>query len=158
MKKTFLYLMLAAVLFTVPACQKDNTPTGPTDDYAATITLVSSTVNIGPGEGDFGSLVFACDHEWFLDIPEEAQSWLSSEKMSGKSGKTIRVTLVGKANPGLERSATCRILSGSKKKKFTVTQNAAVLTNTTSHRNSILTCSAATQNGAGAEASKASTL
>ena len=128
MKKTFLYLMLAAVLFTVPACQKDNTPTGPTDDYAATITLVSSTVNIGPGEGDFGSLVFACDHEWFLDIPEEAQSWLSSEKMSGKSGKTIRVTLVGKANPGLERSATCRILSGSKKKKFTVTQNAAVLT------------------------------
>ncbi|MBO5595373.1 MAG: BACON domain-containing protein [Bacteroidales bacterium] len=135
MKKLFLYLMLATALFAVPACQKDNTdqtpadntPTGPTDNYEATITLTTQSVNIGPEEGDTGILIFACDHEWFLEIPEEAQSWLSSEKMSGKSGKTIRVTLAGKANNGPARSATCRILSGSKKKKFTVTQDAAVL-------------------------------
>lgn len=137
MKKTFLYLMLAAAVL-MPACQKNDpqngntpeeqtTPTGPTDDYAATITLTTQAVNIGPEEGDTGVLIFACDHEWFLDIPEEAQSWLSSEKMNGKSGKTIRVTLVGKVNEGSVRSATCRILSGSKKKKFTVTQDAAVL-------------------------------
>ena len=135
MKKLFLYLMLAAALFAVPACQKDNTdqtpaentPTGPTDNYEATITLTTQSVTIGPEEGDTGILIFACDHEWFLEIPEEAQSWLSAEKMSGKSGKTIRVTLAGKANNGPARSATCRILSGSKKKKFTVNQNAAVL-------------------------------
>ena len=135
MKKLFLYLMLATALFAVPACQKDNTdqtpadntPTGPTDNYEATITLNTQSVNIGPDEGSTEMLIFACDHEWFLEIPEEAQSWLSADKMSGKSGKTIRVTLTGKANNGPARSATCRILSGSKKKKFTVSQNAAVL-------------------------------
>lgn len=135
MKKLFLYLMLATALFAVPACQKDNTdqtpadntPTGPTDNYEATITLNTQSVNIGPDEGSTEMLIFACDHEWFLEIPEEAQSWLSADKMSGKSGKTIRVTLSGKANNGPARSATCRILSGSKKKKFTVSQNAAVL-------------------------------
>ena len=135
MKKLFLYLMLAAALLAVPACQKDNTnqtpaentPSGPTDNYEATITMTTQSVTIGPEEGDTGILIFACDHEWFLEIPEEAQSWLSAEKMSGKSGKTIRVTLVGKENTGSTRTATCRILSGSKKKKFTVSQNAAVL-------------------------------
>ncbi len=136
MKRIFLFLVLTAVIM-LPACRKDNEgqdpgqqqeePTGPTDDYAATITLTTQTVNIGPEEGDTGTLLFACDHEWFLEIPEEAKDWLSSEKMKGKSGKTIRVILKGKANDGGIRTATCRILSGSKKKKFTVTQNAAVL-------------------------------
>ena len=132
MKKNFLWAALAflPLLF---ACQKQNPvpepePEPEVDNYEATISLVESTVTLGADEGSTGNLVFACDHQWTLEIPEEAASWLSSEKMSGKSGKTIRVPLVAKANTGPQRSATCRILSGSKKKKFTVTQAAAVLT------------------------------
>jgi len=97
------------------------------DDYDSTITLTNGTIEIGPEEGDKGYLVFACDHQWMLEIPEEAQEWLSASKMNGKTGKTIRVTLTAKANPGTIRSVTCRIISGSKKKKFTVNQAAAVL-------------------------------
>ena len=97
------------------------------DDYDATITLVNNTVELGSEEGAEANLVFACDHQWKLEIPEEAQEWLSAAKMTGKTGKTIRVSLKAKANPGAIRSATCRIISGSKKKKFTVNQAACVL-------------------------------
>ncbi len=133
MKKHFLW----AALLVLPlyfGCQKPDTPESPVqeeetvlDNYEATITVSTSTVTVGPEEGDTGVLIFSCDHQWTLDIPEEAQSWLSADKMSGKSGKTIRVTLIGKANSGAARTATCRILSGAKKKKFTVSQDAAVL-------------------------------
>ncbi len=97
------------------------------DDYEATITLVNNTVELGSEEGSEANLVFACDHQWKLEIPEEAQEWLSASKMTGKTGKTIRVSMIAKANPGAVRSATCRIISGSKKKKFTVNQAACVL-------------------------------
>ena len=128
--------LLWAALLALPlyfGCQKPDTQETPVqeeetvvDNYEATITVSTSTVTVGPEEGDTGVLIFSCDHQWTLDIPEEAQSWLSADKMSGKSGKTIRVTLIGKANSGAARTATCRILSGSKKKKFTVSQAAAV--------------------------------
>jgi hypothetical protein len=131
MKKNFLWAALAALplLF---ACQKTDPvpqpePEPEVDNYEATITLTESTVFLDADAGSTANLVFACDHQWTLEIPEEAAGWLSSEKMSGKSGKTIRVPLVAKANTGPQRSATCRIISGSKKKKFTVTQAAAVL-------------------------------
>jgi len=130
MKKNFLWAALAALplLF---ACQKTDPvpqpePEPEVDNYEATITLTESTVFLDADDGSTANLVFACDHQWTLEIPEEAAGWLSSEKMSGKSGKTIRVPLVAKANEGPQRSVTCRILSGSKKKKFTVTQAAAV--------------------------------
>ena len=130
MKKRFLWAVLAAIPLAF-ACQKTPVPEPepepePVDNYEATITLSDDTVSLGAEEGATGYLIFACDHQWTLEIPEEAD-WLSSEKMSGKSGKTIRVPLVAKANTGPQRSATCRIISGSKKKKFTVTQDAAVL-------------------------------
>ena len=126
MKKNFLWVLLA-LLPLAYACQETD-PEPVVDNYEATITLNESTVSLDADGGSTGVLIFACDHEWTLDIPEEAAGWLSAEKMSGKSGKTIRLTLVGKENTGPSRSATCRILSGSKKKKFTVTQAAAVLT------------------------------
>ena len=120
MKKT----LLRAALLALPlwlACQETE-PEVPVDDYEATITFTNgSSVSIGPLEGDTANLLFSCDHEWTLDIPEDAAEWLSAGKFSGKSGKTIRLELVvAKSNDGPSRSATCRILSGSKKKKFTV--------------------------------------
>ena len=132
MKKT----LLRAALLALPlwlACQETE-PEVPVDDYEATITFTNgSSVSIGPLEGDTANLLFSCDHEWTLDIPEDAAEWLSAGKFSGKSGKTIRLELVvAKSNDGPSRSATCRILSGSKKKKFTVTQDAAVLVLTAS--------------------------
>ena len=144
MKRNFLWTVLAAAALLF-ACTKPETQVTPEpgkeeeketqkpedgyveDDYAATITLDKSTIDLGAGEGAEAYLVFACDHQWKLEIPEEAQEWLSASKTTGKTGKTIRVTLTAKANPGAIRSATCRIISGSKKKKFTVNQAAAVL-------------------------------
>ena len=135
MKKQFLWAVLLALPL-LCACQKTEPDNNDdenqqqeeeVDNYEATITFSNSTVTIGSAEGDSGVLIFACDHQWTLDIPEEAQAWLSADKMSGKSGKTIRLTFTGKANSGAARSATCRILSGAKKKKFTVNQSAAVL-------------------------------
>jgi len=126
MKKTFLWSLLAtvAVLF---ACTKPDVEPEP-DTYEATINLVTSAVDLDADEGSTSNLVFSCDHQWSLEIPEEAQAWLSADKTSGKSGKTIRIALTGKANPeGTVRSVTCRIISGAKKKKFTVNQAAAVL-------------------------------
>ena len=83
--------MAMALLF---ACQKTETPEEEekteeqeevvVDNYEATITLSNTTVNIGPEEGDSDVLIFSCDHQWTLDIPEEAQTWLSADKMSGK--------------------------------------------------------------------------
>ena len=98
------------------------------DTYEATITFATdNTVTLGSEEGAKGTLVFSCDHEWTLEIPEEAQEWLSASKTSGKSTKTTSVTFTAKANEGARRSVTCRIISGATKKKFTVAQDMAVL-------------------------------
>ena len=98
------------------------------DTYEATITFATdNTVTLGAEEGAKGTLVFSCDHEWTLEIPEEAQEWLSASKTSGKSTKTTSITFTAKANEGARRSVTCRIVSGASKKKFTVAQDMAVL-------------------------------
>lgn len=97
------------------------------DTYEATITFATdNNVTLGSEEGAKGTIVFSCDHEWSLDIPEEA-SWLSASKTSGKSTKTTSITFTAKANEGARRSITCRIISGATKKKFTVAQDMAVL-------------------------------
>ena len=113
------------VLVFVASCGKQNTE--PADDFDATITLNSSTVNLSAEDGATGIFTFSCDHEWTLEIPEEAQDWLSANKMSGKSTKTTAITFTAKENTGTRRSVTCRIISGASKKKFTVSQDMAVL-------------------------------
>ena len=132
MKALLKYLPLS-ILTIVLSCQKpDPVKPGPgkeeqEDKYEATITFSSdNTVNLGAEEGSTGNLVFSCDHEWTLDIPEEAQPWLSASKTSGKSTKTTNIIFTAKANEGARRSVTCRIISGATKKKFTVAQNMAV--------------------------------
>ncbi len=98
------------------------------DTYQATINIsTSNTVTLDADEGSTGIIAFSCDHEWTLEIPEEAQEWLSASKTSGKSTKTTSITFTAKANSGARRTATCRILSGASKKKFTVAQDMAVL-------------------------------
>lgn len=144
MKRSYLWpaLAAAALLFActdpqpVPEPQDEEPQEQPgnqteepvEDNFEATITLSNSTVTVGPNVGDTGRLTFACDHQWSLEIPEEASDWLSADKLSGKSGKTIMVNMqVVKANTGGARSVTCRIVSGASRKKFTVNQNAATL-------------------------------
>ena len=135
MKSLLKYLPLS-VLAVVLSCQKPEQvqpkpepDPDPVDNYEATITFSSdNTVTLGAEEGSTGNLVFSCDHEWTLDIPEEAQGWLSASKTSGKSTKTTNIIFTAKANDGARRSVTCRIISGATKKKFTVTQNMAVFT------------------------------
>ncbi len=126
---------LAALLAVMAACEKqtpdtteEETQEEVKDTYEATITIsTSSTVTLAADEGATGIIAFSCDHEWTLEIPEEAQEWLSASKTSGKSTKTTAITFTAKANSGARRTATCRIVSGASKKKFTVAQDMAVL-------------------------------
>ena len=123
-------MALSAILF-IAGCQKTQ-PEGEGQDhstedkYEATITLNNTTVVLGAEEGATGTLVFSCDHQWTLEIPEGAD-WLTPSKTSGKSTKTTSITFTAKANEGSRREATCRIVSGASKKKFTVAQDMAVL-------------------------------
>ena len=99
------------------------------DTYEATINIsTSSTVTLDADKGATGIIAFSCDHEWTLEIPEEAKEWLGASKTSGKSTKTTSITFTAlEANDGARRTATCRIVSGASKKKFTVAQDMAVL-------------------------------
>ena len=132
MRNTFLFL---TALLVMAGCQKvqpeeqqgDNTPPEETDTYEATITLNATTLVLASDEGASGAFVFSCDHAWTLEIPEDAQAWLSASKTSGKATKTTSITFTAKANDGARRTATCRILSGASKKKFTVAQDMASL-------------------------------
>ena len=131
--KSFFRNSLLLVLAIAASCSKpvqdnqaDNTPTV-TDDFDATITLNNSAVTLSAEEGAAAMFTFSCNHEWTLEIPEEAAEWLSANKTSGKSTKTTAITFTAKENAGARRSVTCRIISGKNKKKFTVTQDMAVL-------------------------------
>ena len=133
MRNLFRTGAVLALLFAAAACNKQNPETPEEqeevqDTYEATIQIsTSSTVTLGADEGATGIIAFSCDHEWTLEIPEEAQEWLSASKTSGKSTKTTSITFTAKANDGARRTATCRIISGASKKKFTVAQDMAVL-------------------------------
>ena len=129
-----LYRILLPLLFTLSlaGCQKKIQPEEQPapeekDTFEATITLNASTLILAAEEGASGAFVFSCDHQWTLEIPEDAQAWLSASKTSGKATKTTSITFTAKANDGARRTATCRILSGASKKKFTVAQDMAVL-------------------------------
>ena len=134
MRKNLLLYALLGIFLLLPGCKKiqpeeqgnNNTPEEQ-DTYEATITLNNATLILGADEGASGAFLFSCDHEWTLEIPEDAQAWLSASKTSGKATKTTSITFTAKANDGARRTATCRILSGASKKKFTVAQDMAVL-------------------------------
>jgi len=96
------------------------------DTYDATITIGSKTVSLDAAADSKATLTLSCDHEWSLEIPEDA-TWFSVNKTSGKSTEMTLLKFTATENTGAERSAVCRVLSGASKKKFTVTQNKATL-------------------------------
>jgi len=129
MKRKLLLLGAILSLFTGVSCNKTPQPEedpAVVDDYDATITLTDRTVLLKAVEGSTGRLIFSCDHAWTLEIPEDA-TWLTANKLSGKSSNNAIVTFTAAENTGAARSATCRILSGKSKKKFTVSQEEAVV-------------------------------
>ena len=130
MQKLRIFLFaLAALPWLVAGCSKDPEivdPSQETDTYEATIKLNATIVNLSSTEGAKGMLVFSVDHEWTLEIPEEA-TWLSANKTSGSASKSATISFTAQANEGARRSVTCRIRSGAKSKKFTVAQENAVL-------------------------------
>jgi len=119
-------MMIVAVLTAFQACEKPAPEPEPEDDYEATIKLNGTTVDILADADATGKLTFSVDHEWRLEIPDDVD-WLTANKMSGNSTKTTVITFTAKANTGTVRTATCKIKSGSKTKKFTVRQAAQVL-------------------------------
>ncbi len=130
--KRILYLLGIISAVTFSACSKDPVPAPEpdpvVDNYDATISLTTKSVSLAADDGATGNLMFACDHEWTLEMPEDASGWLSASKTSGGSTKNTMIKFTATANPlGEERTATCRILSGASKKKFTVTQARSVL-------------------------------
>ena len=129
MKRFFQSLLALAALAAAAACGKVTPDPTPEDSYEATINIsTSTTVTLDADKGATGIIAFSCDHEWTLTIPEEAQEWLEASKTSGKSTKTTSITFTAlTANDGARRSATCVIVSGASKKKFTVAQEMAVL-------------------------------
>ena len=116
--KSLLKHLPLTVLAVVLSCQKPDPvqpkpdSEDPVDKYEATITLTDATVTLGAEEGSTASLVFACDHKWTLEIPEDAASWLSAEKTSGKSGKTITAlrTLVSSAASHARQRVTVDVM------------------------------------------------
>ena len=97
------------------------------DTYNATINLSESLITLASDEGAQAQLIFTCDHEWTLEIPEDACEWLSADKMEGGVKKLITITFSAKENTGATRRATCKIISGATSVKFTVTQEMSVL-------------------------------
>ena len=97
------------------------------DTYNATINLSESLITLASDEGAQAQLIFTCDHEWTLEIPEDACEWLSADKMEGGVKKLITITFSAKENTGAARRATCKIISGATSVKFTVTQEMSVL-------------------------------
>ncbi len=72
----YLPLTLLAAVFacTKPVDPVEEKPVEQEDTFEATINFsTSNSITLDADEGAKGSIVFSCDHEWTLEIPEEAQ-------------------------------------------------------------------------------------
>lgn len=120
---------LTAALFCLAACDQKQPDNGDTPDLTeATIKLATAKdkLVIDSEEGSVLDVIFACDHKWKINVPEEA-GWLTFDKTEGEAGKLIGVQATAAANPGSERVAECEIVSGVSSLKFNVTQKQASL-------------------------------
>ena len=120
---------LAAALFGLAACDQKEPDNGDTPDLTeATIKLATAKdkLVIDSEEGSVLDVIFACNHKWKINVPEEA-GWLTFDKTEGEAGKLIGVQATAAANPGSERVAECEIVSGVSSLKFNVTQKQASL-------------------------------
>ena len=104
----------------------------PLADYDANRTGVELTINRNSWEAPADSsrvvLKITSSYLWYVDIPEEAQSWLSVSQTWGDSLQTYKIYLYAAANntPDI-RSAVVNIRSGKSKKRISVTQGVAPL-------------------------------
>jgi hypothetical protein len=120
---------LTAVLFGLAACDQKEPEQGETPDLTeATIKLTTAKdkLVIDSEEGSVLNVIFACNHKWKINVPEEA-GWLTFDKTEGEAGKLIGVQAIAAANPGSERVAECEIVSGVSSLKFNITQKQASL-------------------------------
>ena len=120
---------LTAVLFGLAACDQKQPDNGDTPDLTeATIKLATAKdkLVIDSEEGSVLDVIFACNHKWKINVPEEA-GWLTFDKTEGEAGKLIGVQATAAANSGPERVAECEIVSGVSSLKFNVTQKQASL-------------------------------
>ena len=120
---------LTAALFGLAACDQKEPEQGETPDLTeATIKLATAKdkLVIDSEEGSVLDVIFACNHKWKINVPEEA-GWLTFDKTEGEAGKLIGVQATAAANPGSERVAECEIVSGVSSLKFNVTQKQASL-------------------------------
>lgn len=120
---------LAAALFGLAACDQKEPEQGETPDLTeATIKLTTAKdkLVIDSEEGSVLNIIFACDHKWKINVPEES-GWLTFDKTEGEAGKLIGVKATAAANPGPERVAECEIVSGVSSLKFNITQKQASL-------------------------------
>ena len=80
-------------------------------------------------EADSGRVVLKIksSYLWYVDIPEEAQEWLSVSQTWGDSLQTYKIYLYATANETPDiRSAIVTIRSGKSKKRVSVTQKGGV--------------------------------
>lgn len=120
---------LTAALFCLAACDQKQPDNGDTPDLTeATIKLATAKdkLVIDSEEGSVLDVIFACDHKWKINVPEEA-GWLTFDKTEGEAGKLIGVQATAVANSGPERVAECEIVSGVSSLKFNITQKQASL-------------------------------
>lgn len=120
---------LTAALFGLAACDQKQPDNGDTPDLTeATIKLATAKdkLVIDSEEGSVLDVIFACDHKWKINVPEEA-GWLTFDKTEGEAGKLIGVQATAVANSGPERVAECEIVSGVSSLKFNITQKQASL-------------------------------
>ncbi len=118
MKKIF-PLILALALPFFCACH----PEEPVDTYEATIKFpFGSNLDIAALEGSTATFQFTCDHEWRLEMDDEASAWLHPNKTEGAVKKVLTIKFTADVNTGAARTAQCRIVSGASSKDFTVTQ------------------------------------
>ena len=122
MEKRLLHFLFCAALAALFSCEQEEAA----DNYEATITIQDSSLEVGATEGSTVKVIFTCDHEWSLEMPDDA-SWLTPDKTSGKTKKSLSITFTAAENNGDSRSASCKIVSGASSKKFTVTQAQATL-------------------------------
>ena len=95
----------------------------PVDSTEYTIKFSAKAEYEIPSEASSKTVVFTCDGPWTLYIPEDAQSWVSAEVMSGE-GSTKRQSLKINfaANEGAQRKATLEIRAGISVGKIKITQ------------------------------------
>lgn len=130
---------LVSLAFSFGSCEPVDQPVDEPSDSTAVDTPVDSTeytIKLSakadfdmPAESSTKTVIFTCDGPWIIEIPEDAQSWITADPMSGEASakrQSVKFTLAD--NAGAERKATCYIKAGISKERVKFTQQQVTLT------------------------------